>query len=169
MPLRPLVWVHVCFCAPSISRPARPKRFAKENTYDYIIAGGGTSGLIVADRLTWDGKNSVLVIEFGYLNDDINILIPERTAIDDARDAFNWTYIPQPSINNRTILVPAGAVVGGAVNGMLLCRGPEEDYDTWEALGNPGWGWSCRLEISGQERRRKRDYPFPWLLSLFSL
>ncbi|OCL01976.1 GMC oxidoreductase [Glonium stellatum] len=126
--LQLLVWAHVCF----------------NNTYDYIIVGGGTSGLTVADRLTEDGKNSVLVIEFGYLNNDISVLIPERTLIGDARDAFNWTCVPQAGINNRTMPVPAAAVVGGgtAINGMLFDRGSKEDYDMWEALGNPGWGWA---------------------------
>lgn len=74
---------------------------------------------------------------------------------------YNITSIPQLGINNRTYALPAAHVVGGGtvVNGMFFDRGSSGDYDLWEALGNPGWGWSGLLPYfkkvgSRPDRRR---------------
>lgn len=58
-----------------------------------------------------------------------------------------YTSVPQPGLNNRTSVLYAGAVVGGGtvVNGMFFARGSAADYDAWERLGNPGWGWKDLL------------------------
>jgi choline dehydrogenase-like flavoprotein len=89
----------------------------------------------------------VLVVEYGQLNDDFDILIPERTLVGNARNTFNWTSLPVPGLANRTFAASAGSVVGGssAINGMFFDRGSEEDYDAWEKLGNPSWGWEGLL------------------------
>ncbi|KAH7122582.1 choline dehydrogenase [Dendryphion nanum] len=115
----------------------------KTTQYDYIIVGGGTSGLTVANRLTENGKKTVLVVELGDLSSDPSILIPIETYRSHPERMYNITSLPQAWLANRTSGVAAGAVVGGgsAVNGMFFDRGSAADYDAWEKLGNPGWGW----------------------------
>lgn len=142
--------------------------------YDYIIVGGGTSGLTVADRLTEDGTSklsplqsphphahkikihtnpplpkpeSILIIEYGSLEPNPNILLPATGLTDFSTDMYNYTSIPQPGLNNQTAILRAGASVGdgSAVNSMFFDRGSKEDYDCWERLGNLGWGWNGLL------------------------
>ncbi|CAD0095458.1 unnamed protein product [Aureobasidium vineae] len=114
-------------------------------TYDYVIVGGGTSGLVVANRLTENPHISVLVIERGYLlvlHPPIlpGLAVPNKYLRTD-------TSIPQSGLNNRTAPLYTGDVVGGGtvVNGMFFARGARADYDAWEQLGNPGWGWDGLL------------------------
>ncbi|KAI4624778.1 uncharacterized protein J4E87_005257 [Alternaria ethzedia] len=118
-------------------------------TYDYIIVGGGTSGLTVANRLTENGKHTVLVIEYGNLVNDPSILVPANTLsfAPTPERYFNFTPVPNPGLNNDTTSPLAAAIVGGssAVNGMFFDRGSEADYDAWEALGNKGWGFKDLL------------------------
>ncbi|PKS13266.1 hypothetical protein jhhlp_000037 [Lomentospora prolificans] len=129
--------------------------------YDYIVVGGGTVGLTIADRLTEDKDTTVLVIEYGYLDSsnaitamgpDVNI----RSDHEMPRDTryYNITSPPMEGLNNRTKNVAAGCVVGGssAVNGMIFDRGSAEDYDAWvwatgdwqEEYGKE-WGWDNLL------------------------
>jgi choline dehydrogenase-like flavoprotein len=140
-------------------------------TYDYVIVGGGTSGLTVANRLTEGGKctyppllptnapiskrksqtdsliDTVLVIEYGPLNNDPAIVLPSDTLGFDPSRYYNITSLPIPGLNNITRSVLAGALVGGgsAVNGMFFDRGSASDYDAWETLGNPGWNFKALL------------------------
>lgn len=89
-------------------------------------------------------KVSVLVIEYGPLGKhEDQILVPGLLDLDNTPYWYNLTSTPQEGLNNRTFQVPAAAVVGGgtAINGMFFDRGTAADYDVWEQLGNPGWGW----------------------------
>ncbi|ESZ90603.1 hypothetical protein SBOR_9011 [Sclerotinia borealis F-4128] len=103
-------------------------------TYDYVIVGGGTSGLVVANRLSENQNTTVLVIEAGSG--------PRNTIYD-----YNTTSTPQPHLHNRTLPLSAGKVIGGssAINGMVYMRGNAAEYNHWEALGNPGWNWEGLL------------------------
>ena len=121
--------------------------------YDYIIVGGGQSGLTVANRLS-EGKASVLVVEYGYLYHDDPLIArpwqpfdPGQGLFHDPKLMYNFSSIPQLGLNNRKSEISAAATVGGGstVNGMFLNRGAAEDYDSWEKLGNPGWGWRGML------------------------
>ncbi|KAM0716125.1 hypothetical protein Q7P37_008639 [Cladosporium fusiforme] len=115
-------------------------------SYDYVIIGGGTSGLVVANRLTENSSINVLVIEYGYVDGQENgtsvpgLAVPEKYV-------RPFTSVPQPGLDNRTSPLYTGAVVGGGtvVNGMFFNRGSAVDYDAWEELGNPGWGWNDLL------------------------
>ncbi|TDZ39011.1 Dehydrogenase xptC [Colletotrichum trifolii] len=109
--------------------------------YDFIVVGGGTAGLTVADRLSEDPKKTVLVIEYGRVAVDDSFMPPFNTPA--AEFLYNLTSVPQPNANNRVFPVPNGAVVGGgaAVNGQIFFRGSKEDHDNWSLLGNPGWDW----------------------------
>jgi choline dehydrogenase-like flavoprotein len=90
---------------------------------------------------------SVLVVEYGGLESNPDILLPAIGLTDFPADMYNYTSIPQPGMANQTAVLRAGALVGGgsAVNSMYFDRGSAEDYDSWEKLGNPGWGWKGML------------------------
>ncbi|GAB7337029.1 hypothetical protein MBLNU457_g2441t1 [Dothideomycetes sp. NU457] len=114
--------------------------------YDYIVCGGGTSGLVVANRLTEDPNVNVLVIEYGYVDaQDGGTAVPGLPVPD--KYLRTYTSVPQPGLDNRTSPLYTGAVVGGGtvVNGMFFHRGSAGDYDAWMKLGNPGWGWNDLL------------------------
>lgn len=116
--------------------------------YDFIVIGGGTSGLTVADRLTEDSITSVLVVEYGPLdNYEPAVLVPGLLNLTATTYLFNVTSIPQANLGGRSFKPPAGAVVGGrtVVNGMFFDRGAAVDYDAWSELGNPGWDWQHLL------------------------
>ncbi|KAG7045625.1 GMC oxidoreductase [Colletotrichum scovillei] len=112
--------------------------------YDHIVVGGGTSGLVVANRLSEDPEKTVLVVEYGDFANTINVTVPYFATYDQSARLYNVTSVPQTHLGNRTSRLRIGAVVGGGstVNGMAWDRGSEADYDAWEALGNPGWGWA---------------------------
>ncbi|KAL0263056.1 hypothetical protein SLS55_002031 [Diplodia seriata] len=116
--------------------------------YDFVIVGGGTSGLTVANRLTENANVTVLVVEFGPLDSgDDSVTVPGLAGNAYTPYSFNLTSTPLRGLANQSFPVLAGAVVGGGtvVNGMFFDRGGAPDYDAWEALGNPGWGWDGLL------------------------
>ena len=87
---------------------------------------------------------TVLVVEYGYFDDNPAQLDPSSSSNYPPKDLFNVTTVPQRGIGGRLGTVYAAAVVGGGstVNGMLFDRGSADDYDNWEKLGNPGWGFN---------------------------
>ncbi|KAA8893946.1 alcohol oxidase [Sphaerosporella brunnea] len=114
--------------------------------YDYVIVGGGLSGLVVSNRLTEDPKKTVLVIEAGVLIPDDKeeqVLVPALIGATGKTYDWNITTQPIPGLNNRTFPVSSAKVVGGGtvINGMFFDRGSMWDYDSWELLGNEGWNW----------------------------
>ncbi|KAK6852487.1 hypothetical protein PG995_011038 [Apiospora arundinis] len=118
-------------------------------SYDYIVIGGGTSGLVVANRLSEDPKKTVLVIEHGYINDSPNTKIPNAAGKfpNGGIDLWNVTSEPIQSLRGLRWPVRMADVVGGGsvVNGMFADRGSRADYDAWEELGNEGWGFDGLL------------------------
>ncbi|KAK3114641.1 hypothetical protein LTR53_006853 [Teratosphaeriaceae sp. CCFEE 6253] len=122
-----------------------PTTFAAR-TYDYLVLGGGTAGLVVAARLSEDPHITVGVLEAGApaALDDLAINVPGRygEGIGTHRD---WQYetTPQPGLGGRSLPWPRGKVLGGtsALNFMAWNRPAREDLDAWAELGNEGWGW----------------------------
>ncbi|KAM7205373.1 putative GMC oxidoreductase [Naviculisporaceae sp. PSN 640] len=112
-------------------------------TYDYVIVGGGTSGLVVANRLTEDRRTTVLVIERGDFDNKPEAIVPWYGNLLDVSVIDFVPSAPNPKLGNAVSSVAVASVVGGGsvVNGMGYIRGSEADYDAWEELGNPGWGW----------------------------
>ncbi|KAI8931830.1 hypothetical protein NX059_011467 [Plenodomus lindquistii] len=111
--------------------------------YDYIIVGGGTTGLVVANRLTEDPTKTVLVIENGDLNNGTLSSIPGNSGGLNIAAMYDIYSAPVSRLGNQSFLVTVGNVVGGGsyVNGMQWDRGADADYDAWAKLGNKGWDW----------------------------
>ncbi|KAG9191115.1 hypothetical protein G6011_09203 [Alternaria panax] len=118
---------------------------AAQDTYDYVIVGGGVTGLVVANRLTEDKEKSVLVIEAGGVDDNPNIRLPwgATYALNASLLWSDYVCQPEPYLGNKTWNTRVAQILGGGscVNGMMYDRGSAADYDAWEALGNKGWGW----------------------------
>jgi len=121
-------------------------------SYDYIIAGGGTSGLTVADRLTAAfPSRSVLVVEYGDLVNSSVILTPAVT-VSDPQYQYQIVSQQESGLNNRRFPVTVGKIVGGcsAINAQMFDRGSAADYDDWgdisgEEYRNAGWTWKGLL------------------------
>ena len=113
--------------------------------FDYIVVGAGSAGCAVAARLAEDTALRVLLIEAGPRDRNPWIHIPAgyyRT-IRSGRLVREFETEPEPELHDRVIRWPRGRVLGGsgAVNGLVYVRGQPADFDEWEGLGNPGWGW----------------------------
>ncbi|KAJ6010314.1 CAZyme family AA3 [Penicillium sp. IBT 35674x] len=114
--------------------------------YDFVIVGGGTSGLVVASRLTEDPTWSVLVLEAGSNRiEDPRIAAPGLAATTYFDPDFDWciTSQPQKGLNGRCIAEPRGRTLGGssAINLGMAIYPSQNDINTWEKLGNEGWNW----------------------------
>ncbi|KAJ8108653.1 hypothetical protein OPT61_g8023 [Boeremia exigua] len=116
-------------------------------TFDYIVVGGGLAGLTVANRLSEDSSRTVLVIENGYISDDISTQVPSYANSLNKGLMYDITSAPNAAIGGETRPVWVGNVVGGGsvVNGMAFDRASSADYDAWERLGNVGWNWKSLL------------------------
>jgi choline dehydrogenase-like flavoprotein len=114
-----------------------------KNTYDYIIVGAGSAGCVLANRLSANQKNSVLVLEAGKKDDNWLINIPLGTSKIWNDPKFNWSYIsePEPYMNNRRLYHPRGKVLGGSssINMTAYVRGNAGDYDRWGQMGLTDW------------------------------
>lgn len=113
--------------------------------FDYVIVGAGSSGCVLANRLSADGRTTVAVLEAGPRDSSFWIHLPigyGRTMWD---PKVNWKFQtePEPNMAGRQIYWPRGKVLGGSssINGLLVVRGQNEDYDRWAKQGSPGWGW----------------------------
>ncbi|KAK4192416.1 putative GMC oxidoreductase [Podospora australis] len=115
-------------------------------SYDYIVVGGGVSGLVVANRLTENPNVTVLVFEAGELDSSPEaVTVPGLIGHGGFVPPYNWnlTTTPQEFLDNRSRDYGQGHVVGGGsiLNGLVMTRGAKAEYDAWETLGNPGWSW----------------------------
>lgn len=113
--------------------------------FDYVIVGGGTAGCVLANRLSENGKYSVLMLEAGPRDRYPWIHIPIGYAKTMFHPVYNWRFEtePEPEMNGRKVYWPRGRCLGGSssINGLVFIRGQAEDYDGWAKLGNKGWSW----------------------------
>ena len=113
--------------------------------YDYIIVGAGSAGCVLAERLTANGKNKVLLLEAGGSDRRFYISMPLGYGKLFYDADVNWLYHAEPDagLAGQKDLWPRGKVLGGSssINAMVYIRGAAEDFDGWKAAGNYGWGW----------------------------
>eukprot|EP01036_Dinobryon_divergens_P061517 gene61517-biopygen6603 len=116
----------------------------QDKEYDFIVVGAGSAGAVVANRLSADPKNKVLLLEAGPA-DHPWTRIPVGYSRLITNPGVNWLYSSEPeaSTNGRRIPVPRGKVLGGSssINGLVWVRGQPLDFDTWAQMGCRGWSW----------------------------
>ena len=139
--------------------------------FDFIIIGSGSAGSVMANRLSEDGKNTVLVLEFGGSDRGPFIQMPSALSYPMNMNHYNWGFEtePEPYLGGRRLATPRGKVIGGSssINGMVYVRGHARDFDAWEEMGAKGWGYRHvlpyfkRMENShgGEEGWRGTDGP----------
>jgi choline dehydrogenase len=118
---------------------------SESSEFDYVIVGAGSAGCVLANRLSADGRNSVLLLEAGPRDTNPWIHIPLGYGKLFKEKTVNWMYQtePEPGLDGRQVFQPRGKVLGGSssINGLLYVRGQHEDYDRWRQHGNAGWGY----------------------------
>ena len=119
------------------------------HSFDYIIVGAGSAGCVLANRLSEDSSNKVLLLETGGSDKSIFIKMPTALSIPMNTDKFAWQFHtqPEPHLDNREMHCPRGKVLGGSssINGMVYVRGHAKDFDEWQQHGANGWDYQACL------------------------
>jgi choline dehydrogenase len=122
-----------------------------EGDYDYIIAGAGSAGCVLANRLSADPSNRVLILEAGGRDNWIWFHIPVGYLFAIGNPRSDWMFKTEgvPGLNGRALNYPRGKVIGGSssINAMIYMPGQARDYDHWRQLGLAGWGWDDVLPV----------------------
>lgn len=130
-----------------------------EENFDFVVIGAGSSGCVLANRLSEDGKSRVALVEAGPRDTNPWIHVPIGYGKTMWNDRLNWRFHtePEPTMGGRRIYWPRGRVLGGcsSINGLIVIRGQQEDYDGWAARGATGWGFADVLPYF----RRLEDNP----------
>ena len=131
-----------------------PQALSASASYDYVIVGGGTAGMVLANRLSADLTTTVLVVEAGT-DQRNNPAVTNAGGFGQAlRTAVDWTYysVPQTQMAGQTIKFSAGKGLGGStlINGMIFVRGDKAQFDSWSQYGNTGWDWNGLYTASKQ-------------------
>jgi choline dehydrogenase len=139
---------------------SRHDQFSEASEFDYIIVGAGSAGCVLANRLSADGKHSVLLLEAGPKDSNRWIHVPLGYGKLFKEKTVNWMYQtePEPGLDGRQVFQPRGKVLGGSssINGLLYVRGQHEDYDRWRQHGNTGWGYDDVLPYFKKAENQQR-------------
>ena len=126
--------------------------------FDYVIVGAGSAGCVLANRLSADPRNKVLLLEAGGRDNYHWVHIPVGYLYCIGNPRTDWGYCTQPDagLNGRRLLYPRGRILGGcsSINGMIYMRGQVRDYDMWAQAGCTGWGWDDVLPLF----KRQEDF-----------
>ena len=118
---------------------------------DFVIVGGGSAGCVLANRLSADGRHTVVLIEAGPPDKSMFIHMPAGIIPVIRSDTYNWKYwtAPEPQMGNRPMHWPRGRTLGGSssINAMCYIRGHAWDYDHWAELGCKGWSYADVLPV----------------------
>lgn len=151
----------------SLAAAVPTRHLSEESTYDYIVVGGGTSGLVVANRLSELEDVTVLVIEAGdsVLN---NPNVTDTAGYSKAfGTAIDWAYetVNQEYGGNITTTMRAGKALGGSstINGMIYLRAQSVQIDAWGAFGNNGWNWSTLFPYYKKSEQFQAPSDYSWL------
>jgi choline dehydrogenase len=145
-----------------MNNEARPRanQSSEAIEFDYVIVGAGSAGCVLANRLSADGKFSVLLLEAGPKDTNIWIHVPLGYGKLFKEKTVNWMYQtePEPGLGGRQVFQPRGKVLGGSssINGLLYVRGQHEDYDRWRQRGNTGWGYDDVLRYFKKAENQAR-------------
>ena len=119
------------------------------NNYDFIVIGAGSAGCVLANRLSKDSSNKVLLIEAGGTDRRFYVQMPIGYGKTYYQKEVNWMYMaePSPGANNRSSYWPRGKLLGGSssINALVHVRGNPQDFDDWQKAGNPGWSYNDLL------------------------
>lgn len=114
--------------------------------FDYIVVGAGSAGCVLANHLTSDASNRVLLLEAGPDNTALSLKMPAAVLSNLNSTKHNWAFQgePEPELNGRRIQHDRGKTIGGSssINGMVFIRGHALDYEGWRQAGCPGWGYA---------------------------
>jgi choline dehydrogenase len=123
----------------------RSESILTEQQFDYVIVGAGSAGCVLADRLSADGRDRVLLVEYGGNDGSIYIQMPSALSIPMNMPKYNWFYHtePEPQLDGRSLHTPRGKVLGGSssINGLVYIRGNPQDFERWAAEGAEGWAY----------------------------
>ncbi|HEY8265944.1 MAG TPA: choline dehydrogenase [Steroidobacteraceae bacterium] len=126
--------------------------------FDYVIVGAGSAGCVLADRLTEDGTNTVLVLEVGGSDRSIFVQMPSALSIPMGMEKYDWRFYtePEPGLGGRRLHTPRGKVLGGSssINGMVYVRGNAQDFQRWESEGATGWDYASVLPYFRRAEKR---------------
>ena len=132
------------------------------DNFDYIIVGAGSSGCVLANRLSANHKNSVCVLEAGPPDWNPFIHIPAGFMKTLVNPNVNWLFKSEPSwgTDGRVIDIPRGKTLGGSssINGMVFNRGQNLDFDVWAQKGNKGWSYSDLLPYFKKYEKRLGEF-----------
>ena len=125
---------------------AKPEGFNPVDRFDYVIVGGGSAGCLLANRLSRDPSNRVLLLEAGKKDNYLWIHVPVGYLYCIGNPRTDWLYNTEPDVglNGRQLRYPRGKTLGGcsSINGMIYMRGQARDYDRWaELTGDGSWTW----------------------------
>jgi len=130
------------------------------SAFDYVVVGAGSAGCVLANRLSADGRYTVLLLEAGPRDNYLWIHIPIGYGKTMFHKAYNWGFYTEeePTMHGRKIYWPRGRGLGGSssINGLIFIRGQREDYDGWAQAGNAGWDWDSVLPYFKRSEHNSR-------------